>query len=318
MQGNERIRVGVSACLLGEKVRYDGGHKLDRFIRDTLGRYFHFVPVCPEVECGLPVPRESMHLAGSLENPRLVTTETKVDLTEKMLTWARKKVRELEQEELCGFIFKTGSPSSGLRQIQVFCDDGVVRKQGVGLFARTFIEHFPRVPVEDDGRLHDEGIRENFIERVFTFWRWRNCLKAGKKRGNLVKFHTAHKLLILSHSPTHYRAMGKLVAEAKKLRPTELFDRYEKLLMDALSRKATPAKNANVLHHIMGHFKKELSSWEKEELLDLVERYRRGEVPLIVPITLVKHYVKKYGKEYLENQVYLNPHPIELKLRNHA
>lgn len=316
--GKGKIAVGVSSCLLGERVRYDGQHKLDRFIRDTLGKYFHYVPVCPEVECGLPTPRESMHLAGPLESPRLVTSKTKVDYTDLMERWAREKVMELGKEALCGFIFKTRSPSSGMRQISVFGDDGVARKQGVGIFARIFMERFPLIPVEDDGRLHDPVLRENFIERIFTYKRYRECIEKGKRLGNLVRFHTGHKLLILSHSPEHYRKMGKLVAEGKGLSSSILFERYQSLLLHAMSRKATKTKNINVLQHILGYFKKVLTPDEKVEMLELMENYKSGLLPLIVPITLVNHYVRKYDQSYLKEQYYLNPHPLELKLRTHV
>ncbi len=318
MGKGEKIRVGVSSCLLGERVRHDGQHKLDRYLRDTLGAYFDYIPVCPEVECGLPTPRESMRLSGDVHSPRLITTRTGVDHTRRMSRWANKRVKELTKEDICGFIFKTKSPSSGMRHISVFGADGVAKKQGVGIFARFFMERFPLIPVEDDERLHDPGIRENFIERIFTFKRFRECMRNGKKRGNLMELHTRHKLLILSHSPEHYRRMGKLVAQGKRYPPLKLFDTYQIFLLEALSRKSTPAKNAKVLHHILGYFKKTLSADEKQEMLEIIGDYRRGLVPLIVPITLSNLYVRRYGQEYLAGQYYLNPHPIELKFRTHS
>jgi len=315
---DDRIRLGVSTCLLGENVRFDGGHKLDRFITETLGKFVEYVPVCPEVECGLGVPREAMRLVGDPANPRLVTSRTNVDHTERMVTWARRRVAELEREGLCGFIFKSNSPSSGMERVRVYDAHGVPSKTGVGLFARIFMEHFPLLPVEDDGRLHDMKLRENFVERVFTLKRWRDTLAAGRTRGNLVAFHTRHKLLLLAHSPKHHQAMGRLVAHASDLSPDELFPRYEVLLMQAMALKATPAKHVNVLQHLMGYFKQQLSADEKQELLEAIGSYRRGHVPLIVPVTLINHYVRKYGQPYLKDQWYLNPHPIELQLRNHV
>jgi uncharacterized protein YbgA (DUF1722 family)/uncharacterized protein YbbK (DUF523 family) len=314
----EKIRLGISTCLLGENVRYDGGHKLDRFLTDTLGRYVGYVPVCPEVECGLPVPRESMHLQGNSRSPRLVTSRSKIDMTDRMIQWARKRVVELEKEELCGFIFKMNSPSSGMERVKVYNDQGIPLKKGVGMFARVFMEHFPLLPVEDEGRLHDPELRENFIERIFTLKRWREALAVKRGRGSLVDFHSRHKLLILSHSPVHYREMGKLVAGGKGLLLKELYRRYESSLMEALKLRTTPKKNANVLLHMMGYFRKQLSSDEKEELLELIENYRRHYLPLIVPVTLINHYVRKYDQPYLKQQVYLNPHPLELQLRNHV
>jgi uncharacterized protein YbgA (DUF1722 family)/uncharacterized protein YbbK (DUF523 family) len=314
----ERIRLGVSQCLLGDSVRYDGGHKLDRFIRDTLGQYVDFVPVCPEAECGLGVPREAMRLEGDPESPRLVTVQTKVDLTERMRRWAGQRVRELEKKDLCGFIFKSRSPSSGMERVKVYNEKGMPVKQGVGLFARAFKTHFPLLPVEDEGRLHDPRLRENFIESIFALKRWRGALQGQKTMGKLVRFHTQNKLLLLSHSQTHYRNMGNLVAQGKDLPAGELYSRYETQLLEALKLKGTVKKHVNVLQHMMGYFKKVLSSDEKQELLDVISDYHQGLIPLIVPITLFNHYVRKYQEPYLSQQTYLNPHPTALKLRNHV
>jgi uncharacterized protein YbgA (DUF1722 family)/uncharacterized protein YbbK (DUF523 family) len=314
----EKIKFGISACLLGEKVRYDGGHKLDRFLTDTLGRYVEYVPVCPEVECGLPVPRESMRLEGDPDSPRLVTIRTRQDMTERMVSWARKRVAQLEKEDLCGFIFKSDSPSSGMERIRVYNEKGMPVNKGVGMFARIFMEHFPLLPVEDEGRFHDARLRENFVERIFTLKRWRDVLMRKESRGIVVAFHTCHKLFILSHSPKHYQIMGKLVANAKEIPLKELYRQYQTLLMEAIQVKTTPKKNTNVLMHMMGYFKEELSSDEKQELLEVIGNYREELIPLIVPITLINHYVRKYEQPYLKQQLYLNPHPVELQLRNHV
>ena len=313
-----KVRLGISTCLLGENVRYDGGHKRDRFIIETLGQFVEFVPVCPEVECGLPIPRESMHLAGDPESPRLVTTRTRIDHTERMVNWARKRVRELEKENLCGFVFKSNSPSSGMERVKIYDEHGRVQKIGVGMFARAFMDHFPLLPVEEDGRLHDIRLRENFIERIFALKRWRELLDSNQRRGKLVAFHTQHKLLIMSHSQKHSRILGKLVAEAKKIPAEQLYSQYQMLFMEALRLKTTIKKNINVLQHMMGYFKKQLSADEKRELLETIDQYRNEYIPLIVPVTLIMHYVRKYDQTYLKEQLYLNPHPIELKLRNHA
>jgi uncharacterized protein YbgA (DUF1722 family)/uncharacterized protein YbbK (DUF523 family) len=313
-----KIKLGISSCLLGEKVRYDGGHKWDRFLTDTLGKFVEFVPVCPEVECGLGVPREAMRLEGDLQAPRLVTSRTRVDHTDRMQAWARRRVVELEQEGLSGFIFKSGSPSSGLERVKVYDAQGVPAKTGVGLFARAFLEHFPLLPVEDEGRLHDPRLRENFIEAIFVLKRWREVRGERPSRGQLVDFHTRHKLLLLSHSPLHYREVGRLVARASELPLPDLYARYQTLLLLALGRKTTVKKNVNVLQHLLGFFKQQLSPDEKQELLEVIENYRQEYVPLIVPVTLINHYVRKYDQAYLKSQYYLNPHPLELKLRNHA
>jgi uncharacterized protein YbgA (DUF1722 family)/uncharacterized protein YbbK (DUF523 family) len=316
----QKVRLGISACLLGESVRFDGGHRWDRFITDTLGQYMEFVPVCPEVECGLGVPREAMRLVGDPEAPRLVTIRTKADLTERMQTWARKRVQELEQEDLRGFIFKSKSPSSGMERVKVYdeASQGAPVTRGVGIFARIFMETFPLLPVEEEGRLHDPGLRENFIERLFVLQRWRELLAANPNPGTLVAFHTRHKLLILAHSPNHYRELGRLVARAKEVPAQELYARYQSQLMEALRLKATPKKNTNVLQHLMGYFKKDLSADEKQELLEIIDHYYQGYVPLVAPITLINHYVRKYNQPYLREQFYLHPHPVELQLRNHV
>lgn len=315
---DEKIRIGVSSCLLGEKVRFDGGHKLDRFLTETLGEYVDYVPVCPEVEIGLPTPRETLRLVGPADAQRLVFTKSGEDITERMLAWARKRVVQLEEEDLCGFVFKSKSPSSGMERVKLYDANGSPNQQGVGVFARVFMEHFPLLPVEEDGRLHDPRLRENFVELLFTLKRWRACLAAGKSRGGLVAFHSSHKLLLLAHSTEIYRQMGRLVANQQGLELEGVFDQYQFLLIKGLRLKTTAAKHANVLHHVLGYFKKQLSGDEKQEILQIIDDYRRGLVPLIVPITLLNHFVRKYDQPYLQQQLYLRPHPLELKLRNHV
>lgn len=314
----ETVKVGVSSCLLGEHVRYDGGHKHDRFITETLGAYFEWVHVCPEVEYGLPVPREAMHLVGDPASPRLVTIKTGIDHTDGMLQWSEKKLRQLEKEELCGFIFKGRSPSSGIYGIKVYTPSGMPGGKSEGIFGGAFRRYFPLIPVIDDGRLHDPDLRENFIERVFVYKRWKDFLKSEKNTGEFVSFHTDLKLLIMAHSPKHYASLGKLVANAKKYKKDELYIEYIHVLMEGLGLIATVKKNTNVLMHIAGYFKKLITSDEKQELLELIEQYHSGYIPLIVPLVLIRHYVRKYREPYLERQFYLNPHPIEMMLRNHA
>jgi len=313
-----RPRIGVSSCLLGEKVRFDGGHKRDRFLTDTFGRFVDWVSVCPEVECGLPIPRESMHLSGDPESPRLVTTKSNVDMTPRMKRWAKTRLAELKEAELSGFIFKSKSPSSGMERVKVYTDTGMPKKVGVGIFARAFMEHFPLTPVEEEGRLHDADLRENFIERVFAMERLRDLIGGRASRREIVEFQARHKLQLMAHSPKLQKETGRLVARAAELKPRELYDRYAELFVEALKQRATPGKNANVLQHAMGYFRKDLSSDERQEAQEHIENYRLGYTPLIVPVTMVSHYVRKYQTEYLRNQTYLEPHPLELKLRNHA
>ncbi len=315
---DDKIRLGVSSCLLGNLVRYDGGHQHDRFLTDTLGHYVEYVPVCPEVECGLAVPREAMRLVGNPADPRLVTRKSGRDYTDQMKIWASQRLKELAQEELDGFVFKRMSPSSGMARVKVYSETGNANNTGIGIFARLFMEHFPYLPVEEDGRLNDPVLRENFIQRIFVHRRWRELVTTAKKRGGLVDFHTTHKLLLLSHSEKEYREMGRLVAQAKDLSIDELFNRYEALLMSALTKKSTNRKHTNVLTHVFGYFKNDLSPLEKQEVLEIIDQYHQGMIPLIVPLTLMKFFTKKFKQDYLANQHYLDPHPLQLKLLNHA
>lgn len=315
---DEKIRLGISTCLLGHPVRYDGGHKKDAFLVNTLGQFVDYVPVCPEAECGMGTPRESLRLEGDPEHPRLMTHKTRRDLTAMEEEWGRKKLLELEKQNLHGYIFKSKSPSSGMERVKVYLGNGQAVKKGVGIWARMFMDHFPLLPVEEEGRLHDAVLRENFIERIFVMKRWRDYLQEDGSKGGLVSFHTQHKLLLMAHSPEHYRELGKLVADLGNKSAATVHDAYAQLLMDGLQRKATARKNVNVLQHIMGYFKKQLSPAEKKELIDIIGQYRSSNIPLIVPVTLLRHYVALYNNEYLAGQIYLHPHPVELKLRNHC
>lgn len=314
----ERIKIGISTCLLGENVRYDGGHQWDRYLTQTLGRYFEWVPVCPEVEYGLPVPREAMRLVGDPAAPRLIMIRSGIDHTAGMKTWAGGKLISLAKESLCGFIFKSKSPSSGMTAVKVYGDTGVPSRRGTGIFAGAFMAHFPLMPVEDDGRLHDPVLRENFIERVFVFHRWQVMMQTDFSFKDLEIFHRDHKLLMMSHSPKHLTELGRITANHGRMPISQAASEYHQLLMEGLKLIATPKKQTNVLMHMLGYFKKQLTKDEKQELLDIIERYYQGALPLIVPVTLLAHYVRKFGKPYLEGQIYLNPHPAELMLRNHS
>jgi len=313
---SDRILLGVSACLLGEKVRYDGNHKLDRYVSDTLGRFFQWVAVCPEVECGLPVPREPMRLVDGAQGPRLVTLCTREDHSERMQKWMRRKMAELAGLELCGFVFKSKSPSSGMRDVKIYNEAGQSVKKGSGLFAGAFMQRFPLIPVEDEARLCDAGVRGNFIERVFVYARWCDLMRRKPHLRDLVDFHTKHKLLIMAHSPSRVKELGALVAAGKVQENQQLFDRYISRLMSILRLQSTVHKNTTVLQHAMGYLKKQLRPDEKKELLEIITRYHGGLIPLIVPIVLIDHYVRTVREPYLCQQYYLNPHPVELKLRN--
>jgi len=313
------IRLGISTCLLGENVRYDGGHKLDRFLVNTMGRFVEWVPVCPEVEIGLPIPRESMRLVGEPEAPRLIAPKSGHDYTERMLTWARERLEQLAAVKLHGFVFKRGSPSSGLYRVKVYTEAGMPSKIGTGIFPREVMKRFPLLPLEEEGRLHDMHLRENFIDRVFAYYRWTHMLEKNPTPGSLVRFHTAHKLTVLSHSPRHYRELGPLVAQGRKASWDKLTADYGSIMMAGLQVLTTPGKHVNVIQHLMGFLKKDLSAEDKAELLELTESYRNRLVPLIVPLTLLRHHLNRQNvPEWVYQQVYLNPYPNELMLRNHV
>ncbi len=274
--------------------------------------------MCPEAECGLGIPREAMHLEGDPEEPRLVTIRSGQDLTARMLDFSRRRVEELAAEDLCGFIFKSDSPSSGMERVKVYGAPGSSpQKKGVGLFARAFMERFPLIPVEEEGRLNDARLRENFIESLFTLRRWRDFRSAPTVAG-WIAFHAAHKYLLMSHSPAILKEMGGLVAAPKKHQLPAQTASYENLLLSALRTRPTVSKHVNVLQHLLGYFKNDISAKEKAELVEVISNYQAGYVPLIVPVTLLRHHVRLYDKGYLMDQVYLEPHPVELALRNHV
>jgi len=313
------IRLGISTCLLGERVRYDGGHKLDRYLVHTLGRYVEWVPVCPETEVGLSTPREAMRLVGDPEHPRLVTVKTGIDHTERMLAWARARVEQLAQEGLHGFVFKKNSPSSGLYRVKVYDEHGMPQRNGTGIFSREMQRRFPLLPFEEEGRLNDAVLRENFIERFFTYSRWTHLLEQDPTPGGVVRFHTTIKMTMMAHSPSLYRQMGRLVAQAGTLSWQELAETYGRLLMEGMSEIATPGRHTNVLQHLMGYVKRDMKKSDKDELLALIHDYRRGLVPLVVPLTLLKHHLRHPSvPDWVHVQAYLNPYPKELMLRNHV
>jgi uncharacterized protein YbgA (DUF1722 family)/uncharacterized protein YbbK (DUF523 family) len=312
------IRIGVSACLLGQQVRFDGGHKRDAFIVDTLGPFVEFVPVCPEFEIGLGVPRETLGLKRVGDEVRMIANKSGRDLTASMNRFAARRTAALAHEDLSGYVLKKDSPSCGMERVRVFGESGMPRRDGVGLFAAALMARFPNLPVEEEGRLSDSGLRENFVERVFAYHRLRSFFSSDWTVGGLVHFHTAHKLLLMLHSPKAYAELGRLVAGARDLTRGELRARYESDLMSALRKIATPARHANVLHHMMGYLREHLDAASRAELLQLIEDYRAGFVPLVVPLTLMRHHVNRFAIAYLQGQLYLEPHPKELMLRNHV
>lgn len=312
------LRIGISSCLLGQEVRYDGGHKRDRYVTDTLGRYFQWLPVCPEVELGLGTPRETISLVQLGGDVRLRTTKTDVDLTDDMRRFARRRAAQLEKENLAGYILKKDSPSCGMERVKVVQENGPSRRTGRGLFAAALRERMPQLPVEEEGRLCDPRLRENWVERVFAYEALKRLFRGRWTAGDLVAFHTRYKFVLLAHCETDYRALGRLVARAKSLPRAELREQYARQFMTAMEHLATPRRNANVLQHMLGFFKTDLDAATRSEVLAHIDDYRRGLVPLVVPLTLLRHYVRVLNVAYLADQVYLNPHPKELALRNHV
>ena len=315
---HERIRLGISACLLGERVRFDGGHKRDPFLVESLGQFVDWVPVCPEVESGMEAPRESMRLVQVGSETRLLTTRTIHDQTDMMRRYARRRLEELADDELFGFVFKKDSPTCGLERVKVYGTGGVAARSGRGLFADALVTRFPRLPVEEEGRLNDPRLRENFVERIFAYRRLTALFVPRWSMGDVVRFHTAHKLTLMAHMPEAYRRLGRMVGSGKAMARREFQDRYSSEFMTALKTIATPSRQANVLQHMLGYFKQTLDRESRAELLALIEEYAKGRVPLVVPLTLFGHHIRRCGVPYLDDQVYLRPHPIELMLRNHV
>ena len=312
------IDIGVSSCLLGQEVRFDGGHKHDRYITDVLGKYFRFVPVCPELEVGMGVPREAVHLSGEVDAPRMVGGKSGTDWTDRMNSYSEKRTGQRDMHGLSGYILKKGSPSCGMERVKLRLTSGKSEQTAVGLYAKAVLTRYPFLPVEEEGRLNDVHLRENFIERVFAYHHLKSLWTRPFRRGEVVAFHAANKYLILSHSPRHYTILGRLVADIKKYPPSTFREQYTALFMEAMAVKATPQKNHNVLLHILGYLKDHLASEDKKYILDVCDEYRRGLTPLVVPLTLIKLYLVKYGVPYIAGQSYLNPHPKELLLRNHV
>jgi uncharacterized protein YbgA (DUF1722 family)/uncharacterized protein YbbK (DUF523 family) len=313
----ETIRIGISSCLLGCKVRFDGGHKKDDFLVNTFGAWVQWVPVCPEVEVGMGTPRESIRLVKDREDIRLVAPKSGRDWTDAMHEYSGRRVEALADAGLDGYVLKKDSPSCGMERVKVH-GEGMPVKNGRGVFADLLLARLPDLPVEEEGRLCDPRLRDNFVERVFAYHRVKRLFAGRWTVGSLVAFHTAHKLQLMAHSPQAYTALGRVVAAAKGAPRAELAASYTSQLMQGLKTLATARRNTNVLLHIVGYFKKLLDAAARAELLAVIEDYRRGLVPLIVPMTLLRHHVRTHAVAYLAGQTYLEPHPKELMLRNHV
>ncbi len=307
-----KIPIGISSCLLGENVRFDGGHKRDAYITGTLSEYFDFVPFCPEMGIGLGVPRQTIQLVKIDKTIRCVGVKNpELDVTEQLREYAQ--LHREQHAQLCGYIFKKDSPSCGIAKVKVY-NKTVPQREGIGIYAQEMMRNNPLLPVEDEGRLGDAKLRENFIQRVYVLHRWKQLLAEGLTPKSLTNFHARHKLIIMSHAD--YRELGQLLAGLSKDNLQEVAERYILLLMQLLKIVVSRKNHVNVLQHIQGYLKKELTPDDKAELCELIERYRQGEVPLVVPLTLLKHHFRKAPDPYIEDSYYLSPYPQELQLIN--
>ncbi|MEE9443983.1 MAG: DUF523 and DUF1722 domain-containing protein [candidate division Zixibacteria bacterium] len=315
---NRPIIIGVSSCLLGARVRFDGQHKRERYIADILGDYLDFLSICPEIGAGMGIPRESVQLRGNQDSPRLIGNKSGKNWTLKLKSFSRERISKKDFSKLSGFIFKKNSPSCGMERVRLYDDKGSMRPNGIGVFARAVMEKYPFLPVEEEGRLNDIRTRENFIERIFAYYCLDNLFNGGYSGKKIIEFHTVSKYLILSHSQKHYTELGKLVAKIKQYTPAQFKKEYSRLYMEALKIKTTVKKQVNVLQHIFGFLKDYLNSEDKKYLLEVINDYHKNLVPLVVPVTLLKLFILRHGVTYIANQIYLNPHPKELMLRNHV
>ncbi len=317
LPAKSEIRIGVSACLLGSRVRHDGGHKKDAFVTGALSRFVTFVSVCPEVEVGMGTPRESVRLVRLGGEVRMVAPASGTDHTDAMRRWAGGRARELEGEDLCGFVLKKDSPSCGMERVEVH-SKGAAAPSGRGLFARALMERMPLLPVEEEGRLDDPRLRENFVERVFAYRRLKSLLARRRRVGDLARFHAAEKLLLLAHDPAACGALGRLAAAARGRPRAEVAGGYGERYMRALAKLATPGRHAKVLRLMAGYLEDLLPAEERQELHQAIADFRRGLLPLVVPLTLLGHHVRRHRVSSLQGQTYLEPHRKELMLRNHV
>jgi uncharacterized protein YbgA (DUF1722 family)/uncharacterized protein YbbK (DUF523 family) len=316
MTSNHKVPVGISSCLLGQKVRYDGGHKRDRFITDELSAYLDFLPICPETAIGLATPRPPVRLVGPPDHPRALGVDDRsLDVTSRLEEFAYSQTRKLDQ--ISGYILKKDSPSCGMERVKVYPVSGnMAERKGSGIFARILMNQHPLLPIEEEGRLNDAVLRENFINRVYVYNRWQRLTRNGITPSQLIEFHSQHKYLVMAHSQAGYKRMGQLLSNLPKERMELISQAYILELMTTLKRSVSRKRHVNVLQHIMGYLKRSIGKEDKVELIDSVEAYRRGEIPLIVPITLLRHYFRLHPDPYMQQQVYLQPHPEKLGLRN--
>jgi uncharacterized protein YbgA (DUF1722 family)/uncharacterized protein YbbK (DUF523 family) len=313
--GLGRLRLGVSACLLGARVRFDGGHRRNRFLLDELGRYFEFEPFCPEVAIGMGTPRPTIRLVGDVDNPRAVgSRNADIDVTDALRDYSERTAGSLQG--LCGFVLKKDSPTCGMERVKVYNDKGMPQAEGVGIFARAVQQANPLLPVEEEGRLKDAALRENFVSRVFVYARWQALQRKGLSKKALIDFHARHKLLIMAHSTVAYKELGQMLARLGSAELQDLAGRYIERVMTVLKSRASRKRHANVLQHVLGYLRKHVDGANRADLVGIIDDYRQGLVPLVVPVTLLQHHFRRHPHPCIDQQVYLNPHPRELMLRN--
>jgi uncharacterized protein YbgA (DUF1722 family)/uncharacterized protein YbbK (DUF523 family) len=310
----ENIKIGISSCLLGENVRFDAGHKKNSYVTGVLKDYFDFLPFCPEVEIGLSIPREPIRLVAvgdevlckGTKNSELDVTDQLYDIADKQKMW---------HQELCGYILKKDSPSCGMERVKIY-SDGMPTKKGVGIYASRLMKNFPCLPVEEEGRLEDAHLRENFIQRVFIYSRWKIMCEKGVTISGLQEFHANHKYVLMSHDQLKLRELGALLAGNNDMDLNDLASKYLDKLMIALKSIATRKNHTNTLKHIQGYLKKNLDTDDKMELNEVIKDYNNALLPLIVPITLLRHHFRRNPSEYITQSFYMSPHPGELMLLN--
>ncbi len=314
-----RLRIGVSSCLLGEKVRWDGQHKRNAWVMESLDAYVDWLPVCPEVEIGLGVPRPTIRLEGKEGGVRLMMPSRGEDLTAKMRSYAEERVGRLQEQRLSAYILKKGSPSCGMERVKIWNEHGMPLHNGQGVFAAALLAALPDLPVEEEGRLNDRPLRENFVTRAFAYQRWLDLEDRGMTRARLMKFHEHHKFVLMARNQTGMRRLGRLLGQSaragnlKKLAAAYLAD-----FTLVMKRRPTTKSHTNVLQHLAGFVSDFLDAPDRAELTEMIDQYRRGLLPLVVPVTMLRHYGRKFAIPYFRDQVYLEPHPHELMLLNHV
>jgi uncharacterized protein YbgA (DUF1722 family)/uncharacterized protein YbbK (DUF523 family) len=312
--GMTRPVVAISSCLLGQEVRFDGGHKKDNWIVGPLSGYLDYRPICPEVAIGLGIPRPPIHLVGDPQRPRAVgVKDESMDVTLPLEDFARQTASGLD--DVSGYILKSKSPSCGMERVKLYGQHGG-QKAASGIHARVIMERLPNLPVEEDGRLNDPVLRENFITRVYVYRRWQDFRQQRLTAKGLVAFHSAHKYMVMAHSQAAYRRMGQLLSHLKGVDLPAVAEEYITELMAALKRRVNRDRHVNVLQHMLGYLKRQLDGEDKQEMVEAIEAYRRGEVPLIVPMFLLRHHFRHHPDPYMEQQWYLKPYPESLGLRN--